>query len=71
MKHTWEALSHTQLTLKGPNLGLPMERVTDKALMDTFAVQGYDMSTLTTLNECWFFLGAHTCCTYPWHADQG
>jgi hypothetical protein len=57
MKHTWESLSHTQLTLKGPNLGLPGERTADAALMDAFVAQGYDAATLTTLNECHFFLG--------------
>jgi hypothetical protein len=58
MKHTWEALSHTTLTLRGPNLGLPPERDKDVALMDAFVAQGYDSKMLTCLNECHLFLGA-------------
>jgi hypothetical protein len=42
IKHTWEALSLTQLTLKGPNLGLPNERERDIPLMDAFIAQGYN-----------------------------
>jgi hypothetical protein len=58
MKHTWEALSHTTLTLKGPNLDLPAERDKDVALMDAFVAQGYDSEILTCLNGCRLFLGA-------------
>jgi exonuclease III len=58
MKHTWEALALTQLTLKGPDLGLPNERRRDASLMDAFVAQGYDSKKLTVLNECRFYLGA-------------
>jgi hypothetical protein len=58
IKHTWEALSDTQLTLKGVNLGLPDERIKDTALMDAFIAQGYNEAKLTILNECRFYLGA-------------
>jgi hypothetical protein len=58
MKHTWEALSHTQLTLKGPQLGLPNEREKDESLMDAFVAQGFDDKRLITLNECRIYLGA-------------
>jgi hypothetical protein len=58
MKQTWQALSQTTLTLKGPNLGLPNERVADVSLMDAFVAQGYSAKTLTILNECRFWLAA-------------
>jgi hypothetical protein len=58
MKNTWEALSHTSLILKGPNLGIPNEREGDTALMDAFVAQGYDQGMLITLNECRFYLAA-------------
>jgi hypothetical protein len=56
MKQTWKALSQTTLSLKGPNLGLPSNRVADASLMDAFVAQGYDKDTLTILNECRFWL---------------
>ncbi|MGL5936571.1 MAG: endonuclease/exonuclease/phosphatase family protein [Cetobacterium sp.] len=58
MKHTWQALDQTALSLQGPQLGLPNERQGDVALMDAFVAQGYDAKTLTTLNECRFWLAA-------------
>jgi hypothetical protein len=58
MKHTWEALSLTQLTLRGPNLGLPNERLHDVSLMDAFVAQGFGEQCLITLNECRLYLGA-------------
>jgi hypothetical protein len=56
IKHTWEALSKTPLTLKGPNLGLPNEREKDAALMDAFVAEEYDQKTLIILNECRLYL---------------
>jgi hypothetical protein len=58
MKQTWQALSQTTLTLKGPKLGLPNERVADVSLMDAFVAQGYSAKTLKILNECRFWLAA-------------
>jgi hypothetical protein len=51
MKQMWQACSQMTLTLKGPDLGLPNERVADVSLMDAFVAQGYDAKVLTTLNE--------------------
>ncbi|MGL5936607.1 MAG: hypothetical protein ACRCZI_13415, partial [Cetobacterium sp.] len=58
MKNTWQALSQTTLSFKGPQFGLLDEREDDRALMDAFVAQGYDTKTLTTLNECRFWLAA-------------
>jgi hypothetical protein len=58
MKHTWEALSHTTLMRKSPNLGLLNEREGDVAIMDAFVAQGYDIGKLIGLNKCCLFLGA-------------
>jgi hypothetical protein len=58
MKQTWQALSQTTLTLKGSDLGLPNERITDVSLMDAFVAQGYSEETLRILNECRFWLAA-------------
>jgi hypothetical protein len=58
MKHTWEALSQTNVALKGPHLGLPNEREKDVAIMDAFVAQGYDEERLMCLNECCLHLWA-------------
>ncbi|MGL5935588.1 MAG: hypothetical protein ACRCZI_08185, partial [Cetobacterium sp.] len=58
MKNTWEALSKTPLSLRGPNIGLPNEREHDVSLMDAFVAQQLDAKTLEKLNECRLYLGA-------------
>jgi hypothetical protein len=58
MKHRWKALDQTALSFQGPQLGLPNERNGNVVLMDAFVAQGYDAKTLTTLNECRFWLSA-------------
>jgi hypothetical protein len=60
IKHTWEALSQTSLTLKGPSTAFPKQRKYDCYIMDAFVDKGYDEDTMAKLNECRLFLHATT-----------
>ena len=58
MKHTWKAIDSTQLSIKGPDLGIQGQRDKDISLMDAFVAQNLDAPTLNILKECRFYLGA-------------
>ena len=60
VRHTWESMSGTLLTLKGPNLAIPRRRQYDVYLMDAFVNSDFPKETLFCLNECRLFLHATT-----------
>ena len=60
MKHTWEALSQTPLTLRGPSLAPPLQRQHDLYIMDAFVDQNLPLDILCQLNEVRLHLQAVT-----------
>ena len=58
MKHTWECLDSTPLSLLGPPLQIPPLRQHDEFIMDAFVAQGYEDAELQILNDCRLYLKA-------------
>ena len=60
IKHTWEALLHTPLVLRGPPIAIPRRQHGNVFLMDAFVDRGFSPTILLRLNECRLFLHATT-----------
>ena len=60
VKHTWKCLSETPLSLKGPNITKPKERMFDQHIMDSFIAIGTPEEYLPDINECRLHLGVTT-----------
>jgi len=60
MKHTWEAISETPLTLKGEHITVPSQRQHDHHLTDAFVHHGYTGDDLVALNDCRLYLTGTT-----------
>jgi hypothetical protein len=58
MQFTWETISASPLSLRGPLRTIPPLRANDTHLMDAFIAMKYDDATLITLNNCRMFLNA-------------
>ena len=56
MKRTWEDMSDTTLTLKGPNIALPLQRIHDAHLMDLIDIDTTSDATLEALTNMRFYL---------------
>ena len=52
IKHLWQCLDDTPLSLKGPSLAEQPLRDNDVFLMDAFVDQGYEGEDLCLLNDC-------------------
>ena len=52
MRHVWESLDDTPLTLRGHDLTFPTQRLGDCHLMDCFIEAGYDQDTVLVLQDC-------------------
>ena len=59
MKHTWESMDSTPLTLQGEDLGLKPKRQKDVCLIDAFVEAGYETDELETLRDCRMHLRAN------------
>ena len=60
MQFTWETLSATNITIRGPLPTIPLSRLHDIHLMDAFIHHTHDTSILQELNDCRMFLQATT-----------
>ena len=60
IKNTWQALSTSSLTLKGPPITQPSQRLHDHHLMDVFLSMDPDTSDLQALQDCRLFLEVTT-----------
>ena len=60
MRHVWESLGNTPLTLRGHDLTFPTQRLGDRRLMDCFIEAGYDQDTVLVLQDCRLYLQAVT-----------
>jgi hypothetical protein len=60
IRHAWESLEDTSLTLNGPNLAIPSKHQHDVHLMDDFIDQGCSTKLFLALDECRLHLQATT-----------